>query len=631
MRATLAGLPPDDTPTLLLGRIPLTADTALDAAVIRPHSITLLTLQPQGGQLRIPAFGHGAWLLEGLPLSAAGADNPFIAFRQQRDTFLRLLEPLLPAESVNAQFVTGLLVPMAPLTFGPDVEASMAAEPGSAQFQLLPQLGRLPRRLAQLATPAIDLTAADILELANQLAARWPAAPDVAAVPAAAPEVGAGTLGGSVQLAARQLWRWLGAEDVDDLPADTYELASRGEDRKHELEELQANLQHQVDAQLRALEAREAERERSIAQLRTELAQAQSAAAPQVAELQVRLRAETQAKEQVEQNIRQSQHDWQQRNQELDGKIQALERLIQQLQPVAGAPAAAESVAPPAAAAPSVAAPTPPRPAPSGASAAPAAASAPGLAATLGTISKKATSRVTHFARQLTLGQSAQTRGLWLASGIGLLLLLWVLSRFLTSVPTPYQENGRWGFAEDGKPIIEARYASVQPFEQGRAVVERDGAFGLIDEQGQEVVAPAYDALNPYHEGFARVRIGDVYTFIDEDGTEFDAYFYNAYDFAEGFAPVLDRRGWFYLSGAGPLPKRPRIFQEAYPFHNGLARVRVQGSYTFIDPEYLSDSTATTEPFGRYESATDFADGRATVRQNGRTFTIDRRARPVQD
>ena len=80
-------------------------------------------------------------------------------------------------------------------------------------------------------------------------------------------------------------------------------------------------------------------------------------------------------------------------------------------------------------------------------------------------------------------------------------------------------------------------------------MVAKKGAYGFVDETGKEVIPAAYDALNPYAGGYARVRVGDAYTFIDEEGQEFDHYYYNALDFAEGYAAVLDHRGWHYISG----------------------------------------------------------------------------------
>jgi hypothetical protein len=177
---------------------------------------------------------------------------------------------------------------------------------------------------------------------------------------------------------------------------------------------------------------------------------------------------------------------------------------------------------------------------------------------------------------------------------------------------------------------VPARYASATEFRNGQAVVEQQGAFGFIDDQGQEKVAPAYDALNPYADGFARVRIGDLYTFIDEEGNEFSRYFFNALDFSEERAAVLDHRGWFYISGPGAETKPPVLFQEAYSFHDGLARVKLNGTYTFISDDYLNDPATGTTPFGRYTDAADFVDGRARVVQNGRTFYINRQGEEVQ-
>ena len=233
--------------------------------------------------------------------------------------------------------------------------------------------------------------------------------------------------------------------------------------------------------------------------------------------------------------------------------------------------------------------------------------------------------------RQLGEWARARSRVLLGAAGVVALVLLgWAFAHRGSSAPVPYQENGRWGYANaSGEPVIKARFASAAPFAGGQAVVEQDGAFGLVDETGKELVAPAYDALNPYHGGYARARVGDAYTFLDESGQEFDHYFFNALDFAEGRAAVLDHRGWFYLSGP-EVPEKPVVFREAYSFADGLARVRLPDGYTYITPDYLADPTKGTTPFGRYELAADFADGKARVTQNGRSFLIDKNGEEVK-
>ena len=51
--------------------------------------------------------------------------------------------------------------------------------------------------------------------------------------------------------------------------------------------------------------------------------------------------------------------------------------------------------------------------------------------------------------------------------------------------------------------------------------------------------------------------------------------------------------------------------------------MKLRDGYTYITSDYLTDPSRGTKPFGRYTLATDFADGKARVTQDGRSFTID--------
>ncbi|MCI1187155.1 WG repeat-containing protein [Hymenobacter sp. DH14] len=736
------------TESLLLGNLVLEDGAApLDAVVVRPHGITLLVLVPRGGALGIPALGYGGWQLNGEPLAGGeDFDNPFEQFRQQKATLAAWLRPRFTPAQANLQFISGVVVFEAPLTFGPDVEAALNEAP--AGFQLLAGPADLPRRLRQLATPEIDLTAADLAEWAaelNDFAATAPPAPTAApatGLAADTPEAVAAAAGSFLGGKARALWGWLGANDVpdDDVPyGAAAALMASNEEKKH-LEQLRQQMQADVQAQLQALETREAERERSIAQLRAELAQAPPVAAEATA-LVSRLGAETREKAALEAEMEASKAELAARNQELDAKIQQLSQLIGQLSavpvaptpaapapapareaaaeapeptataaaasPVAAiappvAPAVVEAFATPLAAAPTIpettaaapapavatkqdqpvpaaatssaplAAPAPnravalealfPTPVAAATPAAPVAASAPTSgrsaanpaepAATsaeqpatgaptappvaehlraFGARAQAAGAAAVPHLQKLAAAARARPRVLLGAAGaVVLLLVVWLFSHRTSIAPVPYQENGRWGYANaSGEPVIKAQFASAAPFEGGQAVVEKDGAFGLVDEAGKQVVGAAYDAINPYRGGYARVRVGEAYTFLEEGGQEFDHYFFNALDFAEGHAAVLDHRGWFYINGP-EVPEKPVIFKEAYSFVDGLARVRLPDGYTFITPDYLADPASGTKPFGRYQLAADFSNGKARVTQNGRSFLIDKDGEEVK-
>lgn len=582
--------------SLLLGNFAVEeGGEQLDAVVVRPHSITLLVFVPRRGRLLIPALGYGAWQLDNQSLSGGitGADNPFEQFQRQKEALASWLAPQLGPEQANLQFISGVVVFAAPVTFGPGVEEQLSSQPGG-NFQLLGDVGQLPQRLKQLARPEIDLTHADLAQWAHELTHE----PSPGVAPTNAPPDSMSESPTEKSLWSRALG-WLGAEDI---PADTpygghaaaQVAASSAE--KQRLERLQLEAQAEVRQQLQALEAREAERERSMIELRAQLAQAPPVTSEAQA-LRERLAVENQEKVSLEEAIRTSRAELEARNQVLDAKISQLGQLIDQLHKPAAAP-----------------------PSNAAAASAPRTAAAPRLALAGFFSPHKWRHRL--------------PRPTTVAGAVGLLgLLVWGLSRLSSNPPVAYQENGKWGFAnEDGQPVVPARFTSVAPFQQERAVVEESGIYGMIDAEGKEVVPLAYDALNTYADGYARVRVGDAYTFLDEQGQEFDAYYFNALDFSDGYAAVLDHRGWYYITGPQEedLAHPPVIFQEAYAFRDGLARVKLADGYTFITKTYLTDPSVGTEPFARYEAATDFEGGKAQVTQNGRSFTIDTDGDPVE-
>lgn len=294
--------------TLLLGN--LVADTEeLDALILRPHSVTVLQ------------FGVGSRQItenELLPLLEQ--------FRRQQQAAAAWLGDSLSAEPVRPEQVTGLVVFAAPVTFGANVEQFLRTQPGTDQFQLLSTAQQVPRRLPQLATAEVQLLEAEFPAWYQQLTEASINEPEVEP--------------GFWEQNARKLWRWLGAEDIPhDAPYGGATVAASQEE-KERLEQLRQQVRDELLQQRQQMEAREAEREQSIAQLRAQLTETPSATA-EVAALQARLATETREKQQLEAAIQASRQEAAARNQELDARIQQLGHLIQQLQtaPPAAAPA----------------------------------------------------------------------------------------------------------------------------------------------------------------------------------------------------------------------------------------------------------------------------------------------------
>ena len=92
---------------------------------------------------------------------------------------------------------------------------------------------------------------------------------------------------------------------------------------------------------------------------------------------------------------------------------------------------------------------------------------------------------------------------------------------------------------------------------------------------------------------------------------------------------MRDQRGWQYITGPEPEDPNtpPFLFHEAYSFHEGLARVRLDPGYTYITRRNLGGLGPSV--FQLYEAATDFENGRAQVTLQGRSFTIDTNGQPV--
>lgn len=328
--AALATLTAAGTEGVLLGNLPA-AGIVLPAVLVQPGGAAVLLLAAGGGLLSIPTLETGSWLLNEQPLPGfAPDDTPLHLFREQRTALADWLsqQPELP-QPIRAADVAGLLVFDQPVRFAAEVEDQLAQLPATNQFQLVPQLAQLPRRLAQLPT-RLRFSAEVLAEWAEALVQYGPEPPQTEAAESNVEEA-PGTFWGQK---ARQLWGWLGAEDVPaDPPYGSVPAAAvaASQEEKYRLEQLRQQVLQELQQQRREMEAREAEREQSIAQLRAQLTQAPSATA-EVAALQARLAAETQEKQQLQAAIQASRTEAEARNQALDARIQQLGQQLAQLQ-----------------------------------------------------------------------------------------------------------------------------------------------------------------------------------------------------------------------------------------------------------------------------------------------------------
>ena len=158
-----------------------------------------------------------------------------------------------------------------------------------------------------------------------------------------------------------------------------------------------------------------------------------------------------------------------------------------------------------------------------------------------------------------------------------ILVLLMLSPICLLAQERTADENGLWGFMENGRWVIEPKYDDVGEFSNNMAAVcmagkwgyvNRDGVqvipykfeyageftshlapvsmmgkFGYVDKRGNVEIPYKFDGARPFHEGYAAVCIVGKWGFIDVDGNQTIPFkFAQVTDFSEGLAGVFSKR-----------------------------------------------------------------------------------------
>ncbi|MCX7748750.1 MAG: WG repeat-containing protein [Clostridia bacterium] len=127
--------------------------------------------------------------------------------------------------------------------------------------------------------------------------------------------------------------------------------------------------------------------------------------------------------------------------------------------------------------------------------------------------------------------------------------------------------EGKFGFIDtNGKVVIEPRFTGVQPFKDGRAVVNTaedyfKGKYGLIDKKGNFVIRPEYSDILELGEGLYAVGIpidteyapkGSKYAIANKDGKIVsDFLYYGVSEYNHGMASAFDNTKTFFIDKKG--------------------------------------------------------------------------------
>jgi hypothetical protein len=143
---------------------------------------------------------------------------------------------------------------------------------------------------------------------------------------------------------------------------------------------------------------------------------------------------------------------------------------------------------------------------------------------------------------------------------------------------------------------VRGRYDWVSEFHEGRASVELDGKYGVIDADGKVVVTLIYEWVGDYKEGRASIRLNGKRGFVDLNG---NVVVPPRYDWVGGFSQkmAIVRLNWKWgfidLDGNEVIPCwYERIQKQSYGF---MATLRVS-VHSFEHLYYDSDGHQIAEP-----------------------------------
>jgi hypothetical protein len=150
-----------------------------------------------------------------------------------------------------------------------------------------------------------------------------------------------------------------------------------------------------------------------------------------------------------------------------------------------------------------------------------------------------------------------------------------------------WKEGFYWGYRNaSGEWAIPAKFDDVTDFKDGLARVEREGKWLWIDTAGNTVEAPARERIGKTSEGLTLFREGDRLGYLKADGSPAFPFrkYGEARDFSCGMARVKVDGRYGFLDAAGNL-KIPNVYASAGDFENCLAMVLSKDGWAYIDPE----------------------------------------------
>jgi Caspase domain/WG containing repeat len=164
--------------------------------------------------------------------------------------------------------------------------------------------------------------------------------------------------------------------------------------------------------------------------------------------------------------------------------------------------------------------------------------------------------------------------------------------------------KGKSGFInEKGNWHIEPNYDEVTGFSFGLAAVRVGNNWGYIDHKGTYIIPGDFDRAGPFMEnGFAIIEIEGIKYYLDVHGTRIPES--EVIVFNEELA-VIQYRGKYGYIGRDLQWEIPPVFDMAWPFRDGNARVKRNNRWYYINKsgyeEYIPSRSRSYQVKGQQQ------------------------------
>lgn len=154
-----------------------------------------------------------------------------------------------------------------------------------------------------------------------------------------------------------------------------------------------------------------------------------------------------------------------------------------------------------------------------------------------------------------------------------------------TVTASGFVSGGKWGYRNvHGSEMLPCSYEAAYPFQNGRAIVKREGRWGVIDTTGKFLIQPRYDELAEASEGCYTASLGSRWGILDAHGAFLIPAVFIGIAEAEWNEIRVASQGtkWGAINRKGKWKIKPR-FDALKQFDEGILLAAMNENYGLIN------------------------------------------------